>query len=560
MGSNDTFNLVHEPWIKCRTAEGNQLLSIRQVFDGSAKPLAVVGDSPTQDYAVLRVLLAIFWRAHYHEFARRYPSPRSRKKFEWDTWFLDTRETLRETGKDEVVLGYLAEVEDRFDLLHPTVPFMQVADLHTAKNTNNEIARILPDSEGSYFTMRTGPGRVSISYDEAARWLVHTQAYDYSGIKSGAVGDPRVKGGRGYPIGQGWSGLTGGTVIRGANLLETLVLNTTESCVPTAAETDKPVWEREPDTAAPQDLEATQPKGPADLATWQSRRIRLFTEDGAVTRVLVSNGDRIPNAGLNVFGDPMTPYRFSKNKSKKDFQAYYPRPYDEQRTTWRSLDALVAVDGDPGFSSREYPPQRPKNVDNVAHILEDREVLDLQIVSMAYGPQSSTYGTIVSSSIGLPVHLLRNSEWSRAIRNDVRNSAEATGRAATALGAFAGQLYVAAGGEYEFGADVADRLYAQLEPRFHNWMRDLDPKNMAQEVSSWQHTVREAALGVAQNLLNGAGQKALIGRLLDEDSGGRVINAGTVFQQLKRKLNEELPLTAPQKTKSEEGEGNGERA
>ena len=335
MGSNDTFNLVHEPWIKCRTAEGNQLLSIRQVFDGSAKPLAVVGDSPTQDYAVLRVLLAIFWRAHYHEFARRYPSPRSRKKFEWDTWFLDTRETLRETGKDEVVLGYLAEVEDRFDLLHPTVPFMQVADLHTAKNTNNEIARILPDSEGSYFTMRTGPGRVSISYDEAARWLVHTQAYDYSGIKSGAVGDPRVKGGRGYPIGQGWSGLTGGTVIRGANLLETLVLNTTESCVPTAAETDKPVWEREPDTAAPQDLEATQPKGPADLATWQSRRIRLFTEDGAVTRVLVSNGDRIPNAGLNVFGDPMTPYRFSKNKSKKDFQAYYPRPYDEQRTTWR---------------------------------------------------------------------------------------------------------------------------------------------------------------------------------------------------------------------------------
>src|SRR5699024_5918648 len=65
---------------------------------------------------------------------------------------------------------------------------------------------------------------------------------------------------------------------------------------------------------------------------------------------------------------------------------------------------------------------------------------------------------------------------------------------------------------------------------------------------------------VAQDLMNGAGQKAMIGRLLDEDSGGRVINAGTVFQQLKRKLNKELPLTAPQKTKNEEGEGNGERA
>lgn len=557
MEQKESFNLVHQPWIICRTSKGTELLSIRQVFDGSARPLAIVGDSPTQDYAVLRVLLAIFWRAHYHEFKRQYPDPKSRQHFEWDDWFLDTRDDLRRSGEDEVVLAYLDEVEDRFDLLSPTVPFMQVADLHTAKNTSNSISRILPDAEGDYFTMRTGPGRVAISYAEAARWLVHAQAYDYSGIKSGAVGDPRVKGGKGYPIGQGWSGFTGGTVIRGETLLETLLLNTTIECVPAAAETDRPVWEREPDTAAPQDLEATEPKGPADLATWQSRRIRLFSENGGVVRVLVSNGDRIPDAGLNIFGDPMTPMRYSSNKSRKGSVAYYPRPYDAQRTTWRSLDALVAVDGDPGYSSRKLPPIRPKNIDNVADMLENREVLDVNIVSMAYGAQSSSYGTVVNASIGLPIHLLRNSEWSRAIRNDVRNNAEATGRAATAVGWFAGQLYVAAGGEYEFGADAADRLYTRLEPKFHSWLRALDPEDMENQMTTWQHVVRQEALSIAKDLVNGAGQKALIGRLVGSDSGEHIVNAGTLLQQLKRKLATKLPLTVPETVTTAEGENNG---
>src|SRR5699024_2697574 len=61
---------------------------------------------------------------------------------------------------------------------------------------------------------------------EAARWLVHCMAFDISGIKSGAVGDPRVKGGKGYPIGIGWSGWLGGLYFEGDTLFQTLMLNT----------------------------------------------------------------------------------------------------------------------------------------------------------------------------------------------------------------------------------------------------------------------------------------------------------------------------------------------
>ncbi|MGC2927788.1 type I-E CRISPR-associated protein Cse1/CasA, partial [Enterococcus faecalis] len=84
--------------------------------------------------------------------------------------------------------------------------------------------------------------------------------------------------------------------------------------------------------------ENSQPQGPADLATWQSRRIRLMPEGDRVVGVIVCNGDKIPDAGANVLDDPMTPYRFSTNKSKKDHDVYYPRPYDVERTMWKALD------------------------------------------------------------------------------------------------------------------------------------------------------------------------------------------------------------------------------
>lgn len=542
-----TFNLIDEPWIPCRTLDGARSLSIREIFDGSGKALAIVGDSPTQDYAVLRVLLAIFWRAHHHEHAEELTNRRSLAQFEWDEWWTDTRAQLNSTGVDDTVLDYLATVHNRFDLLDEKNPFMQVADLHTPSNTQQEVARIIPDAEQDYFTMRTAAGRQSLSYPEAARWLIHTHAFDYSGIKSGAVGDERVKSGRGYPIGQGWAGMTGGTYVIGSNLLETLILNTPESAVIDTGK-DKPVWERKQDTAAQRSKEP-QPQGPADLATWQSRRVRLFVDEdrALVTRVLVSNGDQIPDAGKNVLEDPMTPYRFSPNQSKKGLDAYYARPYDTQRTMWRSLDPLIVVDGDPGFKGKDRAPIRPANLDNLARISKvtgNSETLDVAIVSMEYGAQSSSVATIVSANIGLPLHLLRDDSLSTAHRQIVRDAAQATKNAAISLGWFSGQLAVAAGGDYAFDADAADRLYTILEPQFISWLRNLSPDDIDDQATAWQKQIKQELLLIAEELVRGAGQKAMIGRTLegDDEANARIINAGSLYRALRYRLRKDLPL------------------
>src|SRR5699024_5865445 len=124
----------------------------------------------------------------------------------------------------------------------------------------------------------------------------HVHAYDISGIKTGVVGDPRVKGGRGYPIGTGWAGAIGGVMVERDNLWRTLLLNLVPEDHPEILEhsdRDRPAWEAPPSLPSEAEDVAARPYGPMDLFTWQARRVRLFGDESGVTGVLVANGDKI---------------------------------------------------------------------------------------------------------------------------------------------------------------------------------------------------------------------------------------------------------------------------
>ncbi|WP_313770408.1 type I-E CRISPR-associated protein Cse1/CasA [Corynebacterium anserum] len=397
------FSLLDDPWIQIVDSDDElKLVGIRDIFTGEVKAVRLQGESPAQDYAVMRLLLAIFWRSHSDE-ARVMPG----KTFNFADWFARTRKRLLSKGADKAVLEYLDKYSDRFELFDSTAPFMQVAGLHVKSGEAKHITTIVPESQSDYFSMRAGRARDTLTFAEAARWLVYVQAYDYSGIKSGAVGDTRVKGGRGYPIGTGWTGMTGGTLVMGGNLLDTLILNTVQESLTNPD--DRPVWERVadgPDVRSSKG-EKNEPQGPADLATWQSRRVLLHNDGDKVVGVVVCNGDKIPDAGANVLADPMTPYRYSSNKSKKNLDVYYPRPYDVERTMWRSLDSLVVAETDGGFSGKEKAPKRPGILSNLAQLSQQIEglpsVLNVELFSVEYGPQSSSVATTYAARMSLPV-------------------------------------------------------------------------------------------------------------------------------------------------------------
>lgn len=59
------FDLVEQPWLPCTMLDGSVTeLSLGEVFERSRQIRRISGELPTQDYALLRVLLVIFWRAH----------------------------------------------------------------------------------------------------------------------------------------------------------------------------------------------------------------------------------------------------------------------------------------------------------------------------------------------------------------------------------------------------------------------------------------------------------------------------------------------------------------
>lgn len=549
------FSLIDEPWIEVVDSAGEQkLVGLKHIFNGEADAIEVRGDSPLQDYAITRLLLAIFWRAHTPD-----TKVRAGRTFNFADWFQRTRRTLASRGRDDTAVDYLETYRHRFELLDSDTPFMQVAGLHTAAHEVKSVSTLIPEIHDEYFTMRAGDALERLTFAEASRWLVYTQAYDFSGIKSGMVGDPRVKGGKGYPIGTGWSGMTGGTLVVGSTLLETLILNTTRESITTPS--DKPAWERTPDSPDARSSvgENTEPQGSADLATWQSRRIALHANDHSVTGVVVGNGDRIPDAGANVLHDPMTPYRYSANKSKKNLDVYYPRPYDVERTVWKALDALIVTGSDSGFNAKNKAPLRPRTLSSLAALAEEIEgipsALKVKLVSAEYGPQASSVATTFSAEISLPIILLM--ERSTVLRQQVRDAAEATSQAAVHLGRFAGNLLVAAGGEYQFNASATDRVLAELEPDFNAWLEklsdipdeQLDPDNavLSDLVVHWQTTARSRIDAHARILLRGAGPRALAGRILPPLSEGgreRFVSAASYYQSLQRSLSETLPATA----------------
>lgn len=532
--TQETFNLVDRPWIRVRALDGGErLLSAREAVDQSREIERIAGESPQQDFAVLRVLLAAWWSA-----VREAPQLSDGDARDARRWWIDQFTAGDVPGGQAVMDRYWDAVHPRWDLLDPAAPFMQVSDLHTAKGDWSSVRKLVPDAESTYFTLREGVAAESLALDEAARWLVHLQAWNYSGIKSGAVGDPRVKGGKGYPIGTGWAGKAGGVVLHGRALAETLLLNTPlRSVFLTAAETDRPVWEREADTAAPRGVES--PAGPRDLLTWQSRRVRLRVDGGRVTGVIVANGDKIELK--NEFADPMTAYRYSAPQSKKaGADVWMPRAHSESRTLWRGVEPLLLREGVASSSSRDRPLVTAADLSALRDRLADAGVEDLLIGVEMIGTVYGTQDAVVTSTIReeMPLRLAALTAGGADVADTIVTAAKQTMEAAVELGRLAGNLAVAAGGEYSFVVGATEAALAGLTEPFKGWLARVGPDADLQALrDQWFASVDRHLREHGATLVAGAGPVAVVGR---ENADGRLHSAATAWQSFTHSLDQAL--------------------
>jgi CRISPR system Cascade subunit CasA len=530
--AGSAFNLLDEPWVRVRALTGNVAdLSLTQVFERAHHLSGLAGEIPTQDIAILRLLEAVLLGA------TREDRPRSDDESIdlWDAWWRSGQ------FPTDVVSSYLESHRARFYLLHGNEPFMQVAGLHTTSGNASGLIKLIADVPDGhqYFTTRAGREIETLSLAEAARWLVHCQAFDPAGIKTGAVGDDRVKGGKGYSMGYpAWVGNLGVIVVNGANLFETLLLNLPLSLVTNPD--DRPVWER---PALPPGVCADHPAptGPADLFTWPSRRVRLLERDGRIVDVQISNGDRLGPQNQS-HNEPMSSWRKSANQSKRgEGDVYMPVLHAPERRMWQGLGSLLIT--------AKGSTHRAPVLDWLAALIEagcmpvDYRVR-LRAAGIEYGPQASSIAGSVDDALDARAGALTQP----VLVQCAVDAAARAGNAVVALVNLASNLEQAAGGDSERPRSrTFEYGYSLLDGPYRRWLSDLvDVATTAGRLDDWSQQVRRILLDAGQSLITAAGPAAVVGRPVSKvgsDEKQRV-DAGLAGTWFRAALNKALG-TAP---------------
>ncbi|WGW11285.1 type I-E CRISPR-associated protein Cse1/CasA [Saxibacter everestensis] len=498
-----TFNLITEPWIQVRTHNGEVAeVSILDAFSRAREIKDICGELPTQTFAITRLLLAILYRVYGEELS-----------------VLDWQDLWKNGPPSEDIAEYLADYDDRFDLLHAETPFFQVADLKTAKDEVKDVVQLLFDvpSNQRLFTTRAGEGVKRLNFAEAARWLVSVQAFDPSGNKSGAVGDQRVRAGKGYPIGVAWSGQLGGVLLEGTDLAETLALNFVLSNENYAIEweDDLPPWERK--HLGPAEAPARHVAGPVDLYTWQSRRVRLVHDGRGIYGSLIANGDRITPQNRHRH-EMMSAWRYSQPQTKKlGHTTYMPKEYVQDRAFWRGLSALLpkAQLITEGKEASRYLP--PGSIMWLSQLQMNETIpgstqIGVRAIGVIYGSNNSVVDDVIDDRLLVSLALLRadNSELAARAEDAVMIAESGV----QALWRLAGNLAIAAGGE---GASQQSRAqvsaYAALDQPYRTWLAGLGPETEpVRAIEEWKTTAREIIRAIGLELIDTGGPTAWIGR------------------------------------------------
>ena len=513
--SEKEFNLLDEKWIRVMHSSGEtEEVSLIEVFQRAPEFKGLAGELPTQDIAVLRLLLAIL-----HAVIGRYDlegnyapvfsskdmsaTPQdalTRWKSLWDNKSFPM-------GKIE---EYLRHYEERFYLFHPETPFYQVAEIvdateYSAAKLNGELSE--SGNKIRLFSQRSNKKKKELFYNEAARWLLYVNAFDDTSSKPRRQGLPSP--------GAGWLGKLGLVIAVGDSLFETMMLNLVllKDGEDALWSSGKPVWEIS-EVKKDERTEIVIPANPAALLTLQSRRLRLIKNENqnCVIEYLLLGGDFFPKE--NSLMEQMTVWR-NNAKKESDPTEYVPKRHDPSKQLWRELSSLIVQ------KKGNRPPGVVRWIERLAgeDILNRKNICFLT-VSVKYGDKDFFVDDVFSDTISLNAGILKekDEEWVFRIVEEINM----TELLVAQLGYLAQNPEKAAGHENGDRSKTAakEQAYFRLDNPFRTWLESIEPDkdgDRKQEVfDQWWSISQKIVRGLGRDIIAEAGQQAFIGRKTKE--------------------------------------------
>lgn len=373
------FNLIDEPWISVLTdyKGTTKLVGLKTLFENASEYIALAGDMATQDFAVMRVILAILHTvfSRYDAQGNAYEEVQLNDRMQQiEKVDLEDKEdyedALMKTWKDlwatdefpEIVVKYLETWHDRFYLLDERYPFFQVAKQEVAgeklsQSKPSEISgknmnRLISESSNktALFSPKSGSGKHKelLSYDEVARWLITFQAY--TGLM-----DKVIYGKEKYKASKGWLFDLGGIYLSGKNLYQTMLLNL--KLVDTSnsyynINIQNPCWENAPAKSLQKALRHTCLDNLAELYTIWSRAI--YIEKYSSAEAFIMQVVKIPEiTHENNFLEPMSLWKYNYSGENKD--KFTPRKHRFNESIWRSFGLITQTRDNGGKDSKRKP-------------------------------------------------------------------------------------------------------------------------------------------------------------------------------------------------------------
>ena len=517
------FNLVDEPWIRVLLPDGAAAeVSLRDVLLRAHTFSDLGGELPTQNIAVLRLLLAVLHTVFSRMDETGAQAPLEDPDDAIERWVsLWSRGALPEAP----ITQYLDQWHERFWLFHPTRPFGQSRTAQ--QGTQCSAAKLIGELSESgnklrLFPSRTGEGKAGISYAEAARWLLYLNGFDDAALKPHI---PKEK--REGKIALAWLGQLGFVYAKGNNLFETLLLNLVLLRPDhTLWGENHPAWERE--TPRSEELRVIPlPDNQAELLTLQSRLIWLNREGETVAGCGILCGDSFDPQ--NAFAEQMTAW---KKVEKKNAPVYYePRPHEPGRQMWRDFaNIFMPAPHADGLN------QAPGVVRWVAelqrkHFLTKKRYIQFAAVCNRYdSSQKSAVTDVLGDALTVQTALL--DELGVPWQNHIAMEITKCDAAAQEIGILAGRIFIAGGGDSEEEKQVRraaqEKWYDWVDEPFRRWLYAIDPEKDCvdgERLTEWITTARRLALQLGQEYMEHAGANALFGRKITDKNGKKQLYA-----------------------------------
>lgn len=504
------YNLLDEPWIRVIDEDcGIHEISLLEVFEHAHVYRDLCGELPTQDFAMLRLLLAVL-----HTVFSRYD-------IDGEEWLPEEPEDALVHWKElwenrrfpiEVIRTYLESQRENFYLFHPERPFYQCEHAKTgteygASKLNGNLSE--SSNKLRLFTDISGKEKEELSFSEAARWLLYVNAYDDTSAKPSR--ESKERGVKLPSTGVGWLGKLGIVFVAGENLFETLMLNLIMvNGNGELFEKETPVWERE--KSDEERIQISFPDNLSALYTLQSRRLYLNRNEQKVTGYYLLGGDFFEKE--NAFIEPMTVW---KNPDRKKPDIYTPRRHDFAKQFWRECPGAILGSEEgrqPGIISWV------KNLQE-KELIED-SYLDIRMVSVQYGDKDFFVTNVFSDSLQMHASLI--SDMNIQGQQAVLDSIDLCDTISKKVWTFAKDINLASGGSDStkeskgtatfFAENAKADFYNRIDAPFRRWLSGFNPA--VDDVYDKKVEWRKECVGIARRLGNEmirqAGSAAAFGR------------------------------------------------